>query len=64
MLDGSKLRKAREAAGLTQEQAATRAGLSGKVVWYQIESGRRQPSMATLVDIAKALKVKPAQLLK
>ena len=64
MLDGSKLRKAREAAGLTQEQAASRAGLSGKVVWYQLESGRRQPSMETLGNLAKAVKVKPKDLLK
>ncbi|HEY1687193.1 MAG TPA: helix-turn-helix transcriptional regulator [Tepidisphaeraceae bacterium] len=64
MVDGDKIKRAREKLGLTQEEAAKLAGLSGKSAWYHLETGRRQPSMATLDKIAKALKTKPKDLLK
>ena len=64
MLSTAKLRKARKDAELTQEQAALKAGLSGKQSWNNIERGRVDVTLATLTKIAKALGVKAKDLLK
>jgi transcriptional regulator with XRE-family HTH domain len=66
MLDCGKVRKIREALGLTQVEAANLAGLkSGRQQWNDIESGRRANiQLDTLGRIAAALKVDPAELLK
>lgn len=46
---------------LTQEQAAERARLDTKH-WQDIEGGKTNPTLATLVGIAKALDVPIADL--
>lgn len=48
--------------GLTREEAARRAGISAHY-WWELESGRRQGSRATLERIASAVRMKPHQLL-
>jgi transcriptional regulator with XRE-family HTH domain len=57
------LRKARLAAGLTQEQLAARASISREYVNY-LEQGKRQPTVAVFIRLCKALKVYPPELLK
>lgn len=64
-LDVEKMRKLREKLGLTQDDAAKRAGLKGRQAWNNIESGRRPNlQLQTLERIAKALGVKAADLLR
>jgi transcriptional regulator with XRE-family HTH domain len=63
-LDAKKLRKAREAAGLTQEDAARRARVGSRQRWNDIEHGRRNISLDTLDRIAAALGVSAKDLLK
>lgn len=59
---GEKLRKAREKAGLTQQQLADQAGLN--VSYYaEIERGEVNPSVDKLHDIAKVLKLKSFDIL-
>ena len=49
-----RLRKAREAAGLTREQLAVKVGRSYPML-AQYESGIKQPSLEALTRIAEAL---------
>lgn len=60
---GTNVRRARQAAGLTQEQLALEAKID---LTYAggIERGRRNPSVLVLVRIAEALGVQPSDLLK
>lgn len=60
---GKRVRELREAAGLTQEGAATAAGLDGKH-WQEIEAGRGNPTTATLVCVARALRAGVAELFR
>ncbi|MEW6662900.1 MAG: helix-turn-helix domain-containing protein [Bacillota bacterium] len=53
---GNKLRRLREKVGLTQKELAQRIGISHGLVG-QIETGRTQPSVATLNSLAEALGV-------
>jgi transcriptional regulator with XRE-family HTH domain len=46
---------------LTQEEAAETAKLDGKH-WQDIEGARTNPTVATLVGVARALKVTLAEL--
>ena len=56
-LDLAKIRRLREAKGLSVQQAAEAVGLT-RFGWYQVESGRRaDPSVSTLQKIARALDV-------
>jgi DNA-binding XRE family transcriptional regulator len=64
MLDLAKLKKAREDAGLTQDQAAAAAGLSGRQAWNNIERGRVDVTLSTLDRIAQAVGKKAKDLLK
>jgi transcriptional regulator with XRE-family HTH domain len=65
MLDTKKMRELREKSGLTQAQAAERAGWPDKQFWWHIESGdRADVTLSVLARIAKALKCKPRDLLK
>jgi transcriptional regulator with XRE-family HTH domain len=64
VLDLQKIRQLRDALGLTQDQAARRAGMNSRQAWNNIESGRQSPTLSTLARIAKALKVRPRELLK
>jgi DNA-binding XRE family transcriptional regulator len=58
----ARLKDLRAAAGLTQEDLATRAGLSESTVWA-LENARTPPNRKTLTALAKALKVNPEDLL-
>lgn len=58
----ARLRALREGAGLTMHALSAAAGLSPAVV-SQLESGQSAPSLGTLVALAGALGVPPAELL-
>ncbi len=61
---GPVLRRLREKKGLTMQQLADRAGVTDAYI-AMLETGKRKnPSLATLRRIAKALKVKVGDLLK
>lgn len=63
MLDIEKMKDSREKAGLTQTQAAEKAGVS-RQRWNDIESGRKSNiELDTLAAIAKALRCDPCDLL-
>ncbi len=53
---GDRVQGVRIAAGLTQEEAALRAGLGYKR-WQDIEQGRQGSTLKTLVRVANALGV-------
>lgn len=53
---GKRIRELRASANLTQERAADAAKLDHKH-WQDIESGRTNPTVATLVGVARALGV-------
>jgi len=57
------VRRARQKAGLTQEQVALQADID---LTYMggIERGRRNPTVIVLVRIAEALGLEPSDLLK
>jgi len=56
------LREARELLELTQEEVAERSGVHATEV-SRIEAGKRDPQVSTLLRLAKAVEVKPGQLL-
>ena len=58
-----RLRAAREAAGLTQTALAAQAKLAAPYV-SQLEAGVREPSIVTVVTLAKALGVPVGALLE
>jgi transcriptional regulator with XRE-family HTH domain len=61
---GKNIREAREAQGLMVSEVARRAGLTVSGVQF-VEDGRvRNPSVDTVVKIARALGVAPGELLK
>lgn len=57
------LRKARERAGLSQEALGERCGLHRTEISF-LERAQREPRLSTIVKLAKALGVKPSDLLK
>ena len=59
---GSTVKRRREALGLTLEQLAERAGLSPNYIGT-VENGRRDPSLSTVLALAKGLRVPPGELL-
>ncbi|WP_349636915.1 helix-turn-helix transcriptional regulator [Streptomyces mirabilis] len=59
---GMHVRRLREAQGLTLEELAERSGMSFRGVLY-IEHGQRNPSLTTLLNLARGLKVSPSTLL-
>jgi transcriptional regulator with XRE-family HTH domain len=59
---GTRLKAAREAAGLTQQQLAERVGMSGQQAIQAIETGKSK-NPTKLVDIARACGVTPEFLL-
>lgn len=59
---GARLREARERLGLTQEEVAERSGVHATEV-SRMETGKRDPKISTLRRLAKAVEVKPGQLL-
>ena len=58
----TELKKARLAAGLTQEQLAAKASVSREYVNY-IERGKRQPTVAMFVKLCKAMNASPPDVL-
>lgn len=48
---------------MTQEQVADRSGVHATEV-SRIEAGKRDPRVSTILRLAKALDVKPGQLLE
>jgi len=64
-LDTNKLKRLRENAGLTQDQAAKLAGMPNRQRWNDIESGRKaNVTLSTLDAICSALKCSAQDLLK
>ncbi|HEX8555934.1 MAG TPA: helix-turn-helix transcriptional regulator [Sphingomonas sp.] len=64
MLDREKIEVRRQALGLSQEEAANKAGLAGRQVWNNIVSGRKaNVTMETLNKIANALDCHPRDLI-
>lgn len=59
---GKNVRLARRAASLTQEDLADRTGVAQDYV-SKLESGQKNPEIATLLKFAKALGVAPYELL-
>jgi transcriptional regulator with XRE-family HTH domain len=59
---GARLRARREARGLTQAKLAKLAGVTSNYVGV-MERGLKLPTLDTLVSVAKALDVGPADLL-
>jgi transcriptional regulator with XRE-family HTH domain len=59
---GPRLREARELLELTQEEVAERSGVHATEV-SRIEAGKRDPQVSTLLRLAKAVEVRPGQLL-
>ena len=58
---GAAIREARESAGLTQEEVASRVELH-PMTYGGIERGRLLPSVSTLSRICVALKIDPDKL--
>ncbi len=58
---GGRIRHFREAAGLTQEQLAAKAGLPQSHI-SRLETGRHSPSSLTLEKIAAAIGIDPSEL--
>jgi transcriptional regulator with XRE-family HTH domain len=65
LLDRGRIKELREALGLSQTEAAARAGLkAGKTQWSAIENGRTGGiTLATLGKIAAALGCDPCDLI-
>jgi len=56
------LRYQRMLAGLTQEELADKAGISRQTV-ILLEAGRQEPRPSSIKKLARALHVKPAELM-
>ncbi|WP_097966735.1 helix-turn-helix domain-containing protein [Streptomyces sp. or20] len=60
---GMHLRQLREAQGLTLEDLAEMSGMSFRGIVY-IEHGRRNPSLTTILALARGLQIAPSSLLR
>lgn len=58
----AKLKRLREAQGLTQEALAEKAGISRTYI-ARLETAKHDPTLTVIEKLAKALGVKPSQLL-
>ena len=58
-----RLKKLRAARDMSQADLAERSGVSREYI-ARLETGHHDPSLSTLVKLAKALKVKPGKLLE
>lgn len=61
---GKKLRKLRERSGITQQELAQRIGKNGTKdsAIRRLERGEGNPTISTLLDLAKAFKVSVSEL--
>jgi len=62
-LVGRNVRKCRQAKGLTQEQFADSSGFSQQYI-SSLEKGRRNPTIVTIYELAKALGVSHVELVQ
>lgn len=62
-LFGEVLQRYRAGAGITQEELALRAGVDRTFV-SRLERGVRQPTITTLINLAEALNVSAADLVR
>lgn len=60
---GANLREARKQRGMSQEAVAERSGVHATEV-SRIEAGKRDPRVSTVERLARAVKMKPGQLLE
>ena len=60
---GERLRRARQAAGLTQKQVAEQLHLH-RSTYTKYEQGAAEPSLATLYELTKILGADPMVLIK
>ncbi|MFG6416873.1 helix-turn-helix domain-containing protein [Roseateles sp. DC23W] len=60
---GQVLRELRKQVGLTQEQLGFEAGLERNYI-SMLERGERQPTLSTLVKLAKPLRKRASQLVE
>ena len=60
---GHELRKARQRAGLTQEELSFRAGVSRPYI-SQLERNLKSPTVGTLLRICDALDVSPVSVIR
>jgi transcriptional regulator with XRE-family HTH domain len=60
---GANLREARKELGMSQEAVAERSGVHATEV-SRIEAGKRDPRVSTVERLARAVKMKPGQLLE
>lgn len=60
--DRARLQQLREQSVLTQAELASLAGISELSV-HKIETGQQEPRPATIRKLARALKIKPADLI-
>ena len=60
---GVNLKASRTKLGLTQEEVANRSGVHATEV-SRIEAGKRDPQVSTVEKLAKAVELRPGQLLE
>lgn len=60
---GEAIEESRKACAITQEELAARAGLHRTYI-SQIERGKRQPTLATIFELARALGIRPSNLIE
>jgi transcriptional regulator with XRE-family HTH domain len=58
-----RLKQLRAAQDMSQADLADKSGVSREYI-ARLETGHHDPSLSTLVKLAKALKVKPGELLE
>lgn len=59
---GENLRAARKKLEMTQEELAARSGVQAGEI-SRMERGKRDPQVSTVLKLAKALELRPGQLL-
>ena len=57
-----RVKRLREAQGMTQETLAKKAGLSRGYL-ARLETARQDPTLSTLEKLARALRLKPSELI-
>lgn len=62
LFNRDRMRELRSSRNMTMGEAAAAAGMNNRQQWYELEAGRRQPSLPTLERIAHALGVAPDEL--